>query len=431
MVFQHFSLFESLTVEENVALGIGKDRARDDLAGQIRDLGQRYGLTLDPARTVASLSVGERQRVEIVRSLLQNPRLVIMDEPTSVLTPQEVETLFQTLRTLASEGRSILYISHKLEEIRVLCSRATILRGGRKIATCAPGGETNKSLAEMMLGQSFAEVRRTAERAGVTVLEAERLSLPAEGPHDIALRDISLTVRSGDIVGIAGLAGNGQDELMRVLIGERAAPEAAMIRVDGLAIGHKTPSERRRLAMGFVPEERFGHGAVPTLSLIENTLLTGAERVKLVDERGFIDWSAARAFAERVVAAFDVRTPGVDHPASALSGGNAQKFIVGREVLQGPRVLVVAQPTWGVDAGAAAAIHQQLFALARTGAAILVISQDLDELMRIASRIGVMAQGRLSPLRDTGTLTAEIIGLEMGGHAAGTTAADGGAHVPA
>ena len=416
MVFQHFSLFDALTVTENVTLGITPELAKGDLAGRIIAVGARYGLRLDPKRHVGTLSVGERQRVEIVRCLLQDPRLIIMDEPTSVLTPQEVETLFKTLRTLAAEGRSVLYISHKLDEIRALCSKATILRAGKVVATCDPRQQTSESLAEMMLGTSLRPATRDLGAPGAVRLKLDRLTLPAATPFGVSLSDISLEARSGEVVGIAGIAGNGQDELMRALIGERLVDRADAIAIDGKPIGHLQPQQRRLIGLGCVPEERLGHGAVPALSLVENTLLTAAAKLRLIN-RDIIDWQSAATFAEDIVKTFDVRTPGITSAARALSGGNLQKFLVGREVLQVPNVLIVAQPTWGVDAGAAAAIHQQLFALARAGSAIVVISQDLDELFQIASRIAVIAGGRLTEARATKDLNARIIGIEMGGAA--------------
>ncbi len=427
MVFQHFSLFDALTVTENVALGVSPELAKGDLAGRIVTVGARYGLHLDPNRHVGTLSVGERQRVEIVRCLLQGPRLIIMDEPTSVLTPQEVEVLFETLRKLAAEGRSVLYISHKLDEIRALCSRATILRAGKVVAACDPRQETSQGLARMMLGTSLRPPTRDLGNPGAVRLKIERLTLPATTPFGVSLHDISLEARAGEVVGIAGIAGNGQDELMRTLIGERQAKRADAIQIDGTPIGQMHPQQRRMTGLGCVPEERLGHGAVPALSLVENTLLTAATKMRLI-KRGLIDWKSATIFAEDIVKTFDVRTPGIASAARALSGGNLQKFLVGREVLQVPDVLIVAQPTWGVDAGAAAAIHQQLFVLARAGSAIVVISQDLDELFQIASRIAVIAGGRLTETRATQDLNAAIIGIAMGG-ATQIKSAEDAAHV--
>jgi simple sugar transport system ATP-binding protein len=413
MVFQHFSLFEALTVAENIALGVSPDLAGPGLEDRISDTSRRYGLALEPYRLVGTLSVGERQRIEIVRCLLQEPRLVIMDEPTSVLTPQEAEALFETLRRLASEDRSILYISHKLEEIRALCGKATILRGGRKVASCDPRQETAKSLAEMMIGSTLQSPKRTGKVAGKVRLRINGLSLKSEEQFGVDLDGISLEVRAGEIVGIAGVAGNGQGELMEALIGEKGADTARAIEVDGRPVAKLGPKERRALGMCFVPEERLGHAAAPDMSLTENALLSAAERMRLT-RRGLIDTGAARRYAEKIVEKFNVKTAGVEHAARSLSGGNLQKFIIGREILQKPAVLIAAQPTWGVDAGAAALIEQLLIGLADEGAALLVISQDLDELFQIASRIAVISGGRLSAARPVGELSVETIGREMG-----------------
>jgi len=415
MVFQHFSLFDSMTVAENVALGVDWRGAMADLSRRVAEVSARYGLALDPARRVCDLSVGERQRVEIVRSLLQDPKLLIMDEPTSVLTPQEIESLFAVLRRLTAEGRSILYISHKLAEIRTLCERATVLRGGRVSGTCDPREETAASLARMMIGTDLAPpVRAAAPRVGEPRLVLDRLSLTSETPFSTALDAVSLTVSAGEIVGIAGVAGNGQAELLSALSGEAlvAVPEA--IRIDGVAAGHLGPRRRRALGMGFVPEERLGRGAVPEMSLADNVLLS-AHRAAGMVRGGMIRFSRAKGFAERVIDAFHVAAAGPRAVARSLSGGNLQKFIVGREIMQNPRLLVVAQPTWGVDAGSAAAIHRDLIALADAGTAVLVVSQDLDELFAICDRIAVICQGRLSPSRPVRAATVEEIGLLMGG----------------
>jgi simple sugar transport system ATP-binding protein len=413
MVFQHFSLFEALTVAENVALGMERPPPMGSLSRRIREVSEAYGLPLDPDRLVGELSAGERQRVEIVRCLLQDPRLLIMDEPTSVLTPQEVEILFHTLRKLAAEGTAILYISHKLEEIRALCEQATILRRGRVVATCDPRARSARELAEMMVGASFAAPARAVRAAGPTVLEVAGLTLAASNPFGTSLKDVGFSVAAGEVLGIGGVAGNGQDELLAALSGEaRAAPGA--VRLDGAPVGALGPVERRQLGLCAAPEERLGHAAAPDMSLTENAALTGVVREGLA-RRGFVDWAAARGFAERIIAGFDVRTPGPGNAARSLSGGNLQKFVIGREVLQTPRALVVNQPTWGVDAAAAAAIRQALLDLAAGGAAVVVISQDLDELLEISDRFAALNEGRLSPPRPTPGLTMEEIGLMMGG----------------
>ncbi|MEM8572544.1 MAG: ABC transporter ATP-binding protein [Pseudomonadota bacterium] len=413
MVFQHFSLFEALTVAENIALGMADPPPRRALSQQIREISTEYGLPLEPERLVGDLSVGTRQRVEIVRCLLQSPRLLIMDEPTSVLTPQEVEQLFGTLRKLRKEGVSILYISHKLDEIRQLCDHATILRGGRVVATCTPAQETARSIAGMMIGQDLAAPSQRSFQPGDVALSLRGLSLPSEGTFGVALRDISFDLRAGEILGIAGVAGNGQDELLLALSGERRVARG-MIRLNGRAIGDRGPNTRRRAGLLAAPEERLGHAAAPAMSLWENAFLTGRVRLILAGG-GFLRKAMIQGFTKRVVGDFDVRTPGIETRAGALSGGNLQKFVIGREVLQSPAVLVVNQPTWGVDARAAAQIRASLQDLASAGAGVIVISQDLDELMEISDAFSVLANGRLSPPRPALGLDIEAIGRMMGG----------------
>ncbi|MFN0113927.1 MAG: ABC transporter ATP-binding protein [Paracoccaceae bacterium] len=413
MVFQHFSLFEALNVAENVALGMDNPPPQRELTARIREVSEGYGLPLDPGRLVGDLSAGERQRVEIIRCLLQDPKLLIMDEPTSVLTPQEVTILFGTLRQLAKEGTSILYISHKLEEIRALCDGATILRRGKVVASCDPRGKSAKELAELMVGTVLNAPQRKAKAPGPVALEVRGLSVKSQNPFGTSLKNIRLAVRQGEILGIGGVAGNGQDELLLALSGEvRSAPQSVgLAGVDAGALG---PAERRRLGLVTAPEERLGHAACPDMSLTENALLSGAVRKGLA-RRGFIDWKATRDWAGEVVKTYDVRTPGVGTAARALSGGNLQKFVIGRELMQSPKVVVVNQPTWGVDASAAAFIRQALLDRAAEGAAVLVISQDIDELMEIADRFAALNEGRLSEPVPTEGLTIDRIGLMLGG----------------
>jgi len=413
MVFQHFSLFDALSVAENIALGMDNAPKPRDLAENIRRVSNTYGLPLEPNRVVGTLSAGERQRVEIIRCLLQNPKVLIMDEPTSVLTPQEVEVLFKTLRQLKSEGTSILYISHKLEEIRALCDTATILRHGEKVATCIPVATTAREMAEMMVGASFANPIKAKREMGDTILSLKNVSASSAEAFGTSLRDISLDLKEGEILGIGGVAGNGQDELLATLSGEMTVA-SDMIIFDGQAIGKQGPTERRKIGLLSAPEERLGHAAAPAMSLRENTVMTAAERKSLL-KNGFIDWAAADQYTQDIIADFDVRTPGTHTPAGSLSGGNLQKFVVGREVLQNPKVFVVNQPTWGVDAAAAASIRQKLLDLADNGAGVIVISQDLDELLEISDRFCAINEGRLSKIVPTSTLEMDQIGLMMGG----------------
>ncbi|OIQ41998.1 MAG: ABC transporter [Roseobacter sp. MedPE-SWde] len=413
MVFQHFSLFDALNVAENIALGMENPPAMRDLAAKIREVSEAYGLPLDPYRTVGDLSAGERQRVEIIRCLLQDPKLLIMDEPTSVLTPQEVEILFQTLEKLRAEGTSILYISHKLEEIRTLCDHATILRLGKNVGECIPAETSASEMAELMVGAALTPPKRGTRDFGDVAMDISGLSVPSPSAFGTALRNVHLTVRQGEILGIGGVAGNGQDELLSVLSGE-VLTEPDAVKLGQEPIGQLGPVARRALGVLAAPEERLGHAAAPDMSLTENAMLTGATREGLV-KNGFLKWTAAKDFAQRVIKEFDVRTPGPENAARSLSGGNLQKFVIGREVLQRPEVLVVNQPTWGVDASAAAAIRQSLLDLAAGGAAVICISQDLDELMEISDSFAALNEGRLSAPRPAEGLTVEEIGLMMGG----------------
>jgi len=415
MVFQHFSLFEALTVLENIALGMDAKIPARELESRIREIMDRYGLLLDPHRTVATLSVGERQRIEIVRALLLDPELLIMDEPTSVLTPQEVEQLFDVLRKLAAQGCSILYISHKLHEIKALCDTATILRGGKLVDTCDPRQETSRSMAEKMIGAGLKDIVRAEGRAlGEPKLVVSRLSTARTGHFDVPIDDVSFTVRAGEIFGIAGVAGNGQNELLDALSGEIRCSDKDTITLDGLPLGLLDTTGRRKRGLCAVPEERNGHAAVGDFSLSDNSVLTARDRLGMV-MMGLINSGAARTYTGQVIADFAVKAIGPGSTAGSLSGGNLQKYIMGREILQKPSVLVVSQPTWGVDAGAAAAIHQALVDLATAGSAIVVISQDLDELRALCDTLAVINMGRLSPARPTQEMSVEDIGLLMGG----------------
>ncbi|APX12451.1 ABC transporter ATP-binding protein [Tateyamaria omphalii] len=413
MVFQHFSLFDALTVAENIALGMETPPPMRTLAARIREVSETYGLPLSPDRVVGDLSAGERQRVEIIRCLLQDPKLLIMDEPTSVLTPQEVDILFETLRKLSAEGTAILYISHKLEEIRALCDAATILRGGKVVGTAVPRDTSARAMAEMMVGSTLATPKAAAHDTGAVLLSVTGLSVSSPSAFGMSLKDVSFDVRAGEVLGIGGVAGNGQDELLAVLSGELPC-KTGMVAFKGADLARSGPEARRGLGVLAAPEERLGHAAAPNMSLTENAMLTGAAREGLA-RRGMLDWRKTRAFAERIIAGFDVRTPGPENAARSLSGGNLQKFVIGREVLQRPEVLVVNQPTWGVDAAAAAAIRQALLDLAADGSAVVAISQDLDELMEISDRFAALNEGRLSDPRATAGLDVEQIGLMLGG----------------
>jgi simple sugar transport system ATP-binding protein len=422
MVFQHFSLFETLTVAQNVALAMPGRQDLVALSERIRTVSQRYGLTIDPLCLVHSLSIGERQRVEIIRCLLQDLRLLIMDEPTSVLTPQAARSLFETLRQLAADGCGILYISHKLDEIKALCHRATVLRAGKVTGSCDPRLETASSMARLMVGGDLPLCTHPAPATrGAARLSVAGLSTESDDPFGVDLKDIRLQVHGGEIVGIAGVSGNGQQELLAALSGEAPLAQASAIQICGTRAAHLGAAARRELGLCFVPEERLGRATVPSMSLADNALLT-AHREDMVGH-GLVRSGEVLAFTRRCIDEFKVKCGGPASQAQSLSGGNLQKFIVGREILQQPKVLIVAQPTWGVDVGAAAFIRQALINLRNAGTAVLVISEELDELFEVSDRIAVIAGGRLSEAKPTQDTDVEEIGLRMSGvWTSGTTA---------
>ncbi|AKJ28033.1 ABC transporter ATP-binding protein [Caldimonas brevitalea] len=413
MVFQHFSLFDTLSAAENVWLGLDKRSSLADVSERIRSVSGQYGLDVDPERPVHTLSVGERQRVEIVRALLTQPQLLILDEPTSVLTPQAVDKLFVTLRQLAAGGCSILYISHKLDEIRSLCHHCTVLRGGRVTGEVDPTQETNASLSRLMIGAEPPQLVHREARTGAVALSVQRLSLPRSHPFGTDLQDLSLELRSGEILGVAGVSGNGQQELLAALSGEDLRSPAGSVLLFGRDIARATPARRRQQGLHFVPEERLGRGAVPVMSLAQNTLLTRTEAVR--GAAGWVRVGAVKAMAQHLITRFNVKAGGPDAAAKSLSGGNLQKFLVGREIDAQPRVLIVAQPTWGVDVGAAAQIRSELLQLRDAGCALLVVSEELEELLDISDRLVVIAQGRLSPALPTAQTSVEQIGAWMSG----------------
>ena len=412
MVFQHFSLFDTLSVAENVWLGLDKSQRLSEVTERITAKAAEYGLDIDPLRPVHTLSVGEMQRVEIIRALLTEPKVLILDEPTSVLTPQAVEKLFVVLRKIAAEGCSILYISHKLHEIRSLCSACTVLRGGQVTGVCNPAEESNASLSRLMIGAEPPELTHRPVHAGAVVLGVQGLNLARTDPFGVDLIDVDFYVRAGEVVGMAGVSGNGQKELLYALSGEdqRAAP--AMVQLAGQSAGHLDPRARRALGLHFVPEERLGRGAVPSMGLAHNLLLT---RSNALGTGGWIRMGQLQAQARAIIERFGVKAGGADAPAQSLSGGNLQKFIVGREIDAGPSLLIVSQPTWGVDVGAAQQIRAAILALRDAGCAVLVLSEELDELFDLSDRLHVMAKGHVSPSIDRADATVERMGEWMSG----------------
>ena len=445
MVFQHSTLFESLTVAENVWLGLERQLPLAEVARRVAQAAAACGLDADPARPVHSLDAGGRRAVELVRALLAAPRLLLLDEPAAALAPQATQKLFAALRQLAAAGCGIVYISHRLDEIRALCTACTVLRAGRVAGVCDPREESVQSLARMMLsdpplplagegrgrgagpaGKHGAKTNAHQPSAGPLphplpqagegveppVLEVRHLTLPRATPFGADLADISLTVHAGEIVGLAGISGNGQRELIDALAGEDVRAPAASILIANQSAARLPPQRRRALGLHLAPEERLGRGAVAEMSLAHNLLLTRRESA---GRGGWLRMKQLRAQTEGIIARCNVKTAGPDALAGALSGGNLQKFILGRELDAQPRLLIAAQPTSGVDAGAAVQIHAALRTLRDAGGAALVVSEELDELLALCDRLYVMAQGRLSPPIAREHATPEQIGQWMSG----------------
>ena len=411
MVFQHFSLFDSLTVAQNILLGLDKTYSSASLMDQIVQISSNYGLALNPKMIVGDLSAGERQRIEIVRCLLQNPKLLIMDEPTSVLTPTEIEQLFNTLHKLSSQGTSILYISHKLEEVRKLCNTATILRGGKVIKNFIPSKTTSAEMAELMVGKKVTPTIKYKSYSKNKILQIKNLSIKSRNSFGTNLKNISCEVNQGEILGIGGVAGSGQDELLLALTGETKVKKNILFYKDR-DIGSLNPQERREIGLLTAPEERLGHAAAPDMTLIENCLITAQKNRKLI-ERGWIKFTKAAQVANNIMKTFDVRADNSSSLAKTLSGGNLQKFLIGRELSQNPDLIIVNQPTWGVDAAAAGFIRQALLDLVSRGTAAIIISQDLDELIEISDRFTALVNGSISIPKVTSKLTVSEIGLML------------------
>jgi simple sugar transport system ATP-binding protein len=415
MVFQHFSLFESLSVRENLILGIDDKISYSELKNKLTDISSRYELPLDLDAPIITLSAGEKQRVEIVRILLQDPQLLIMDEPTSVLTPQEVTNLFKTLEALIKEGRTILYITHKLEEVINLCNDVTIMRNGELIDSCSIENQTAETLATKMLGERLGEIKTDFSHLKDSVkFKANDIVAKFNDPFFTDLKNVSFDVKEGEIFGIAGIAGNGQSELMDILTGENNKIDSGTIIFDNQNIETFNPKKRRDLSIAFVPENRLGHSAVPELSLSENILLSQFPNNNFI-KNGIIYHSNIETHVNKVIKDFNIITPGSDAKASSLSGGNLQKFVIGREILSNPKLLIISHPTWGIDAGAEFAIRESLISLSKQGTSIIVLSQDLDELFEITHRIAVIFNGSLSKSYVTKNISIEKIGLLMGG----------------
>ncbi|MEU6116137.1 ABC transporter ATP-binding protein [Streptomyces sp. NPDC047117] len=422
MVHQHFMLADNLTVLENIVLGAEKLHGIGAAArAAVLAVSDRYGLNVRPDVLVEDLGVADRQRVEILKVLYRGARTLILDEPTAVLVPQEVDALFDNLRELKAEGLTVIFISHKLGEVLSVADDITVIRRGTTVASVAPAGTTPKQLAELMVGSELPSPEtRESTVTDTPMLTVDGLQLSATDPDGVVravLDGIGFTIHKGEVLGVAGVEGNGQAELVEAIMGMRD-PDGGTITLDGADISHAPTRKRREDGIGYVPEDRHRHGLLLEAPLWENRIL-GHVTEKPNSKGRLLDLKAARTDTERIVAEYDVRTPGIEVTAASLSGGNQQKLIVGREMSHHPKLLIAAHPTRGVDVGAQAQIWDQIRAARREGLAVLLISADLDELIGLSDTLRVMYRGRLVADADPATVTPEELGSAMTGAASG------------
>lgn len=417
MIHQHFMLVDSLTVVENIALGLPSSRGlRTDLdvvAERALDLGEKYGLQVDPHAYIWQLAVGQRQRVEILKALYRGADLFILDEPTAVLTPQEVEEFMGTMRQMTQEKHSIIFISHKLHEVIDSCDRVTVLRNGRRVGSRPVAGATKLDLARMMVGHEIVLPKITSEpKLGEVRLEVQDAHAMSDR-DTIALRGVDLKVQAGEIVGLAGVSGNGQSELAQVITGLRKPTQGKVI-VNGKDLTGKLPGEFLKMGMAYIPEERMRDGVVGKFSISENIILRDHNKSPY-SNRGLLIHRMIGEITDTLIKMFNIRTPSRTTNANSLSGGNIQKVVLARELSRNPMVLIAAQPTRGVDIGAIEFIHNNLLEQREAGAAILLISEDLDEILALSDRVAVMFHGEIMGILANKDAERELVGLLMAG----------------
>ncbi len=415
MVFQHFSLFESLTVAENLILGIDKKLPMSELIEKSQSISSKYGFNLNLNTPISSLSVGQRQSVEIVRSLLNDPKILILDEPTSVLTPDEIKNLFKIIGNLVQDNLTVIFISHKLEEIINLSNRVTILRGGEVVDTLITKNENPDSLGLKMLGYKLAKLKRNKVEDNSKVLfSLNNVSTFNQDPFSVNLKNINFSLKTGQILGIAGVAGNGQNELMEIFLNENNDNFKGDVIFKNQNINQLSTKDRKCLSISYVTEQRLGHSAVPEMSLTENVLLSMSHNKKFI-KNDLINFKEISNHTDKILKKFNVNAPSNLSKASQLSGGNLQKFIIGREILSNPELLILSQPTWGIDAGSETFIRKTLIDLSLNGISIIIISHDIDELLEICHDVSVLYEGRLSKNLNVEQIDATQLGKYMGG----------------
>ncbi len=419
MVHQHFMLVPTLTVVENIILGLPTGRGPllnlQEATERVLQLSEKYGLRVNPSAYIWQLSVGEQQRVEILKVLYRGAELLILDEPTAVLTPDEVQELFNVLKEMLQLGHSIIFISHKLKEVMDISHRVTVLRSGKAVKTLMTSETDEHELARLMVGREIeTEYERTVQQAEQSVLDIQKLRV-LNDKRLLAVNDFSLDVKAGEIVGLAGVSGNGQRELAEAIAGLRPVKEGKIL-INGLDVTNRSPAEIIRAGLGYIPEDRLTVGTIPTFSVSENLILKDHHHLPL-SRRGFLDLQQIERFSKQLVQEFEIKTPEITTPARSLSGGNIQKVVLAREISRQPVFLLANQPTRGLDVGATEYVHHRLLEQRENGKAILLISEDLDEIFALSDRIAVIYEGRLMGVVDARHASRSEVGLMMAGMA--------------
>ena len=412
MVFQHFNLFETLSVFENLI--IDSDEQRESLREKIDTIMKKYNFSIDLDIPVLNLSAGQKQKVEIIRCLIRNPKVLIMDEPTSVLTEQETSELFLSLKKFSEEGILIIYITHKLKEVMQLCDEVAVMRRGKLVSVSEIKNENIESLANKMVGQNLKTIKKKkAKTSSDQLIKITNLNFTSEDPFETNLMDINFSVNRGECLGIAGISGNGQSELFQVLSGEIIS-EKNSIEFNNNYIGDLSPQERREYLMAFSPEDRLEQAAIPQMKIFENVALNNFKSSNFFNN-GLINENKIKEHSKKIISDFNVNTDNIELKSQFLSGGNLQKLIIGRELITSPDLLICFNPTWGLDVGAINYIHETLIKINEQNKSIILISTDTDELLKLSDKISVIHKGKLSKIMNAEEVTSEKLGILMGG----------------
>ena len=412
MVFQHFNLFETLSVFENLI--IDSDEQRESLREKIDSIMKKYNFSIDLDIPVLNLSAGQKQKVEIIRCLIRNPKVLIMDEPTSVLTEQETSELFLSLKKFSEEGILIIYITHKLKEVMQLCDEVAVMRRGKLVSVSEIKNENIESLANKMVGQNLKTIKKKkAKTSSDQLIKITNLNFTSEDPFETNLMDINFSVNRGECLGIAGISGNGQSELFQVLSGEIIS-EKNSIEFNNNYIGDLSPQERREYLMAFSPEDRLEQAAIPQMKIFENVALNNFKSSNFFNN-GLINENKIKEHSKKIISDFNVNTDNIELKSQFLSGGNLQKLIIGRELITSPDLLICFNPTWGLDVGAINYIHETLIKINEQNKSIILISTDTDELLKLSDKISVIHKGKLSKIMNAEEVTSEKLGILMGG----------------